>query len=91
MTKVSLLPAAFILGVGLLIAALLLQVITYAPGAEVVPNIVALALTITANACFLYIWQRGGWIARVFALLCGAAALFNTSSLLWWVATMLYR
>ena len=52
-SKVSLVPAAFILGVFLLVVALLLQIATYVHGAGVMAGGVALALTINADASLL--------------------------------------
>ena len=89
--KASLVPTAFIFGVLFLVCALLLQVTTYVPPTEIATSGVALALTINADACFLYIIWRGNRVAKVFAVLCVLTALLDTFSLLWWAVMTLSR
>lgn len=84
-------PTTLVLGVFLLVVALLLQITTYVPSADVMPVGVASALTLNADACFLYVFRRGGWAIRVCAGLCGLAALFNTFILLRWAVITIHR
>ncbi len=89
--RVSLVSAAFIIGVFLLLFVLLLQIPPYARGAEVVFESAALTMCIIADACFFYVGWRGGWVARVFALPCGLAALLGTFGLFRWTVILLLR